>query len=90
MDWLSVEEIEQLRELAANSRIDFGGLPVPRLCDQAIEAISLHAALEKVGDALQAWQSSGDSRPATWTDRRLEIIRAAIAHPRPAESKRRS
>ena len=38
---LTREQIEQLRHLAAISRFDFGGLPVPKLCDQALAALAL-------------------------------------------------
>jgi hypothetical protein len=43
----------------------------------------LLAALEKIVNELQAWSVSGDSRPATWADRRIEIGRAALAKVKP-------
>jgi hypothetical protein len=49
---MSREQIEQLRDLAANSRFDFGGLPIPRLCDQAILAIEYLEQISEMNQAL--------------------------------------
>ena len=43
------------------------------------ENARLREALERIGNDLQAWNSMGGARQATWAGKRAETIRAALA-----------